>query len=167
VRPARSLAAAAAVGFAALLSGCGGASPVDPGALAAAPASGSGGAVTPFATEELIGDWGTASFHREEDRARVEAQARTQCRLPYSITKGPTDGVMMYFADDPKLYELKVKTAADGRVYIGFEGPPGGWQDREVLSYTRDMLVIRFVEPSIHARYGTLVFVRCNPSART
>ena len=28
---------------------------------------------------------------------------------PYTIAKGPTDGVMMHVADDPKLYELRLK----------------------------------------------------------
>ncbi len=30
---------------------------------------------------------------------------------------------MMYFADSPQLYELKVKSG-NGKVYVGFEGPP-------------------------------------------
>jgi hypothetical protein len=120
-----------------------------------------GGPVAPFPTEDLVGSWGTASYQKVEDRGRVEEQARAQCRLPYKIAKGPTDGVMMYFADDPKLYELKVKPGQDGKVYVGFEGPPGGWQDREVLFHSRDKIIMKFVDPDIHARYGTFVFVRC------
>jgi hypothetical protein len=119
------------------------------------------GPVAPFPSEDLVGSWGTASYQKVEDRARVEDQARAQCRLPYRIAKGPTDGVMMYFADDPKLYELKVKAAPDGKVYVGFEGPPGGWQDREVLLHSRDKIIMKFVDADIHARYGTFVFMRC------
>ncbi len=119
------------------------------------------GPVEPFPTDALIGNWGAASYREVKDRPRVEAQARAQCKLPYKIAKGPTDGVMMYFADDPKLYELKVKPATDGKVYIGFEGPPGGWQDREVLAYSGDRMELKFVDPEINGRYGVFIFVRC------
>ncbi|WP_239506843.1 hypothetical protein, partial [Enterobacter hormaechei] len=36
-----------------------------------------------YATESLIGRWGVASFRRDQDRPRTEAQARAQCRQPY------------------------------------------------------------------------------------
>jgi hypothetical protein len=117
--------------------------------------------VTPFPTEALIGNWGTASYREDKDIDRVTAQARQQCRLPYKITKGPTDGVMMYFADDPKLFELQVKSGNDGKVYVGFEGPPGGWQDREVLFHSSDKFILKFVDPEVHGRYGIFIFVRC------
>ena len=62
-----------------------------------------------FARERLVGRWGVASFHTDKDRPRTEREARAQCNLPYTIAKGPTDGVMMHAADDPKLYELRLK----------------------------------------------------------
>ena len=79
----------------------------------------------------------------------------------YTIAKGPTDGVMMHVADDPKLYELRLKGDAAGRTYVGFEAPPGDPQDREILSSTDSLMVMRFVDPNAHRRYGTFVYVRC------
>ena len=78
-----------------------------------------------FGRERLIGRWGIASFHNDKDRKRTEGEARAQCSLPYTIAKGPTDGVMMHVADDPKLYELRLKGGAAGRTYLGFEAPAG------------------------------------------
>ncbi len=121
----------------------------------------SAAAVPALPPDRLVGKWGIASYRDEKDRKRVEAQARAQCRLPYTIAKGPTDGVMIHFADDPKLYELKLKSSRDGRTYLGFEAPPGDWQDREVLELTDTTLVMRFVDPEIDGRYGTLVYARC------
>ena len=55
---------------------------------------------TSIRSEALIGRWGVASFRQEKDRQRVAAQARAQCKLPYTIARGPTGGVMMHVADD-------------------------------------------------------------------
>jgi hypothetical protein len=114
-----------------------------------------------FERERLIGRWGVASFHDDKDRNRTEAEARTQCGQPYTITKGPTDGVMMHVADDPKLYELRLKGTSAGQTYLGFEAPPGDPQDREILSSTDRVMTMRFVDPEVHRRYGTFVYVRC------
>lgn len=114
-----------------------------------------------FPTEELVGSWGVASYHDDKDRERTEAMARQQCRNPYVIAKGPTDGVMMHAADDPKLYELKLKGTEDGRTYLGFEAPPGHHQDRIVLEQDPDLFVTRFVSPQVDSRYGTFIYVRC------
>jgi hypothetical protein len=122
-------------------------------ANAAAPAA--------YSRERLIGRWGIASFHNEKDRRRTESEARAQCSLPYTIAKGPTDGVMMHVADDPKLYELKLKGDAAGKTYVGFEAPPGDSQDREILSATDKLMTMRFVDPDANSRYGTFVYVRC------
>jgi hypothetical protein len=113
-------------------------------------------------SEALIGRWGVASFRQEKDRQRVEAQARTQCKLPYTIAKGPTGGVMMHVADDPALYELRPKGGSDGKTYLGFEAPPGHSQDREILSISDREIVMRFVDPDASNRYGTFVYVRCS-----
>ncbi len=111
--------------------------------------------------EKLIGSWGIASFHNEKDRKRTEAQAKAGCSQPYVIAKGKEDGVMMHVADDPKLYELRLKAGSGGRAFLGFEAPPGDLQDREILSATDSMLVMRFVDPDAHRRYGTFIYVRC------
>ena len=114
-----------------------------------------------FARERLIGRWGIASFHVDKDRPRTEREARAQCGQPYTIAKGPTDGVMMHVADDPKLYELRLKGDVAGRTYVGFEAPPGDPQDREILSSTNSLMTMRFVDPDANRRYGTFVYVRC------
>lgn len=118
-------------------------------------------APTQIGVEKLIGSWGIASFHTEKDRKRTEAQAKAGCSQPYVIRKGAEDGVMMHAADDPKLYELRLKAGPGGRVFLGFEAPPGDLQDREILSATDSMLVMRFVDPDAHRRYGTFIYVRC------
>lgn len=118
-------------------------------------------APTDFARERLIGRWGVVSFHDEKDRRRTETEARAQCSQAYAITKGPTDGVMMHVADDPKRYELRLKGDAAGRTYLGFEAPPGHPQDREILSSTDSLITMRFVDPDANRRYGTFVYVRC------
>lgn len=150
----RHRAAAALLGVA--LAGCGTTmdeAVIAPGALSERPAT--------IRPEQLVGKWGMASFREEKDRKRVEAQARAQCRLPYEIARGPKDGVMMHVADDPKLYELRIKGGSDGKTYLGLEAPPGDWQDREILSVTEREMVMRFVDPDAHARYGTFIYVRC------
>ena len=114
-----------------------------------------------FERERLLGRWGVASFHDDKDRRRTEAEARAQCGQAYAITKGPTDGVMMHVADDPKRYELRLKGDAAGRTYLGFEAPAGHPQDREILSSTDNLMTMRFVDPDANRRYGTFVYVRC------
>jgi hypothetical protein len=127
----------------------------------APPSSASIEAPAAFARERLIGRWGIASFHSEKDRQRTEREARAQCSLPYTITKGPTDGVMMHVADNPELHELRLKGDNAGRTYLGFEAPPGDPQDREIVSATDKLMVMRFVDPDANRRYGTFVYVRC------
>jgi hypothetical protein len=115
-----------------------------------------------FSRDRLIGQWGIASFHNDKDRRRTETEAKAQCSLPYTITKGPTDGVMMHVADDPKLYELRLKGDTSGKTFLGFEAPPGDPQDREILSSTDKLMTMRFVDPDANGRYGTFVYVRCS-----
>lgn len=111
--------------------------------------------------EQLVGSWGTASYREDKDKKRVEAQARAACKLPYPIKLGPSDGVMMHIADDPKLYELRLKGGSDGKTYLGLEAPPGDFNDREILSINEREIVMRFVDPDANARYGTVVYERC------
>lgn len=153
------LSTSSAVMLAALLGGClsGADEPRTPQtqvvALVAAPST--------ISVNTVIGRWGIASFHNEKDRKRTEGQAQAACNQPYVISKGPGDGVMMHVADDAKLYELRLKAGPGGRNFLGFEAPPGDLQDREILSATDSMLVMRFVDPDAHRRYGTFIYVRC------
>lgn len=141
-----------------LLAGCGGGeglSSPSSGSAASAPAPAG------ISRDALVGRWGVASFHTEKDRKRTEAEARAQCKQPYVIAQGPGDGVMMHAADDPKLYELRLKAGAGGKTYLGFEAPAGDPQDRELLSVKPKEFVARFVDPDVHARYGTFIYSRC------
>lgn len=114
-----------------------------------------------YPVEGLVGRWGVASYRNEKDRSRTEAMARVQCRLPYVITKGPTDGVMMHVADDATLYELTLKGSNEGKTYLGFDTPPVDAQDREILSFSEKLIVMQYANPETHARYGTFVYTRC------
>jgi hypothetical protein len=148
----------------ACLSGCVGSnSPTPASALRSASASAASPAA--FPVDRLVGSWGVASYREEKDRSRTEAQARAQCKLPYVIAKGPTDGVMMHVADDTTIHELTLKGGPGGKTYLGFAGPPGDDQDREILASNDKMFVARYVNPETNARYGTFIYTRCN-SAR-
>lgn len=138
------------------LAGCLSTAPERPAPRQAAPARAS------IPVEALVGSWGIASYREEKDRKRTEAMARAHCsRQPYVIKKGPTDGVMMHVADDSKLYELTTKAGPGGKTYVGFNAPPGHPQDREILSYSDNVITMRYVSKEIHSRYGIYVFVRC------
>jgi hypothetical protein len=115
-------------------------------------------------TEDLIGNWGLGSFRNEADLPRTINEARRYCSNPYVITRGPNNGVMMYLADQSQPSELVLKTSG-GRVYIGPPGPPGTPKDRQVTSFQDGVLVAPWVDPSVTARYGTMVFVRCGQPA--
>jgi hypothetical protein len=141
-----------------VLAGCSGESllPTASSDAASAPAP------TGITRDALIGRWGVASFHADKDRKRTEAEARSQCKQPYVIAKGPGDGVMMHVADDPKLYELRLKAGPGGKTYLGFEAPAGDPQDRELLSVKPKEIVARFVDPDVSTRYGTFIYSRCS-----
>jgi len=114
---------------------------------------------------EVIGRWGYAAYHKPEDRARTEANARGQCKQPFVIGQGPSGGVMMYLADSPQLQELRLKGSQGGRDYIGPAGQTPGPQDREIVSFDGRVLVLKYVDPEVDGRYGTGIFVRCAPRA--
>ena len=112
--------------------------------------------------QDLVGRWGLAAYHKDEDRGRTEAAARGQCRQPYNIGRGPSGGVIMHLADQAQPTELSLKGGADGKNYIGPpEEPAPGSRDREIVSFDGRVLVTRFVDPEISGRYGTSVYVRC------
>ena len=120
-----------------------------------------------FPPQDIVGRWGLAAYHKDEDRARIEAAAANQCKQPYVITLGPTGGVMMHLADQAKPEELRLKGAPGGKTYIGPEGdPPGSAQDREVVSFDGRMLILRWMDPEVQGRYGTMVYVRCGAGRR-
>ncbi len=116
-------------------------------------------------SDEIVGRWGLASFHKPEDRARTEAAARGQCKNPYVIGKGATGGVIMHLPDEATPQELSLKGSQSGKNYIGPAGPAGGEKDREIVSFDGRVLMTKFIDPDASSRYGTMVYVRCAPRA--
>jgi len=157
--PGAMLAALAAL----LLSGCasqqfslGTSSEPAPAPAAAAPLPAS------IPAQDLVGRWGLAAYHKEEDRGRTEAAARGQCKQPYNISRGPRGGVIMHLPDQAQPTELGLKGGPDGKNYIGpAEEPAGGARDREIVAFDGRVLVTRFTDPEVAGRYGTSVYVRC------
>ena len=121
-----------------------------------------------FPPQDIVGRWGLAAYHKDEDRARTEAAARGQCKQPYVIVLGPGGGVMMHLADQATPTELRLR-GVGGKTYIGpADGEPGGAQDREVVSFDGRILILRWMDSEIQGRYGTMVYVRCGAEgART
>jgi hypothetical protein len=114
-----------------------------------------------FPPQDIVGRWGLAAYHKEEDRARTEAAARGQCKQPYVITAGPSGGVMMHLADQATPIELRLR-GVGGKTYIGpADGEPGGPQDREVVNFNGRELILRWNDSEVQGRYGTMVYVRC------
>jgi hypothetical protein len=117
-----------------------------------------------FPPQDIVGKWGLAAYHKDEDRPRIEAAAAQQCRQPYVVTLGPTGGVMMHLADQSQATELRLKGAPGNRTFIGPEAdPPGGAQDREVVTFNGRILILRWIDQEVQGRYGTMVYVRCPP----
>jgi hypothetical protein len=117
-----------------------------------------------FPPQDIVGRWGLAAYHKDEDRPRTEAAAANQCRQPYVITLGATGGVMMHLADQATPTELRLKGAPGGKTYVGpAEDPPGSPQDREVVQFDGRVLILRWMDPEVQGRYGTMVYVRCGP----
>jgi hypothetical protein len=119
-----------------------------------------------FQPRELIGRWGYAAYHRPDDRARTETAARGQCKQPYVIGAGPSGGIIMHLADQKEPQELRLKGSRSGKNYIGpADDPPGGMQDREVVSFDGRVLITRWIDPEVAGRYGNALYVRCGPRA--
>ncbi len=112
--------------------------------------------------EDIVGRWGLASYHRDQDRARTEVAARGQCTQPYVINRSST-GVMMLGHDNPQVQDMTIKGSAEGKTYIGPGADPGASDDREVVSFDGRVLILKWVDPEIAGRYGNMVLVRCSP----
>ena len=99
--------------------------------------------------QDLVGRWGLAAYHKDEDRARTEAAARGQCRQPYNISRGPGGGVIMHLPDQAQPTELLPQGRA-GRQELHRASPrsrAGGQRDREIVSFDGRVLITRFVDP--------------------
>ncbi|WP_210484811.1 hypothetical protein [Microvirga antarctica] len=115
--------------------------------------------------EALVGRWGLASYHRDTDRERTLKEARAQCSNAYVIKEGSQGGVIMTMADETEPTEVQVKVSADGRTFIGRPGVAGEISDMEVASFDGTVLTIEYLDPDVTARYGTMVYVRCDAAA--
>jgi hypothetical protein len=113
--------------------------------------------------EEIVGNWGYAAYHRDQDRARTQANARGQCSTPYSIEASASGGVMMLGHDNSQKQEMTLKGSAEGKTYVGPGFEPAGSDDREVVSFDGKVLVLKWVDPEVAGRYGNMVLVRCEP----
>jgi len=116
-----------------------------------------------FPPQDIVGRWGLAAYHKDEDRPRIELAAASQCKQPYVITLGPNGGVMMHLADQAKPEELRLKGAPGNKTFIGPDGEPGSAQDREVVAFDGRVLILRWMDSEVQGRYGTMVYVRCGP----
>lgn len=112
--------------------------------------------------DAIVGRWGLAAYQREQDRTRTEAEARRQCRQAYEIRQGPGGGVIMHLADQSEPAELRLKGAAGGKTFVGPDGEANDPRDREIVSFDGRIMVMRWVDPDVSARYGTSVYVRCD-----
>jgi hypothetical protein len=117
--------------------------------------------------EDIAGRWGLASYHRDQDRARTEAAARSQCAQPYTIEASPSGGVMMLGHDSPKVQDMTLKGSVAGKTYIGPGGDPAGADDREVVSFDGRVMILKWVDPEVAGRYGNMVLVRCGAEGTT
>jgi hypothetical protein len=113
--------------------------------------------------EDIVGRWGFSSYHRDQDRARTEVAAKGQCTQPYVINRSASGGVMMLGHDNPAVQDMTLKGSVEGKTYIGPGPDPAGADDREVVSFDGRVLILRWVDPEIAGRYGTMVLVRCAP----
>jgi hypothetical protein len=165
----RSTSAALVVAAGCLLSACAGSSFGSLGSFGSfgggdtPPPAPAGPAPRPsVAPEDIVGRWGLAAFHKPEDQARTEAQARAQCKQPYVINRSSV-GVAMLGHDNPAVQDMVIKASQEGKTYVGPAGEPAGTDDREVVSYDGRVLVLKWVDPEVAGRYGTMVLVRCGP----
>jgi hypothetical protein len=56
---------------------------------------------------------------------------------------------------------MVIKATADGRTYIGPGPEPGASDDREVVSFDGRTLILKWVDPEVAGRYGTMLLTRC------
>lgn len=118
-----------------------------------------------IAPDQLVGKWGLAAYREEKDIARTEVEAKAACGNPYVIGQGAAGGVVMHLADQAEPSELAIKRV-DGRNFIGpASAPAGGTQDREITSFTADLFITKWVDPSVANRYGVMIYARCSAAA--
>jgi hypothetical protein len=113
--------------------------------------------------EEIVGRWGLAAYHRDQDRARTIVEARDQCTPAYRVDRSPAGNILMLGHDNPQPQEMVLKGSVEGKTYIGPGPSPAGADDREVVSFDGRVLILKWVDPEIAGRYGIMVLARCRP----
>jgi hypothetical protein len=113
--------------------------------------------------DDIVGRWGLAAYHRDQDRARTEVAAKDQCTQPYLIDRSPGGNIFMLGHDNPQPQEMILKGSVEGKTYVGPGPSPAGVDDREVVSFEGQVLVLKWVDPEIAGRYGIMVLARCGP----
>ena len=75
---------------------------------------------------------------------------------------------MMHLADQATPTELRLKGAAGRQEHLSgpADDPPGSAQDREVVQFDGRILILRWMDPEVQGRYGTMVYVRCGAERR-
>jgi hypothetical protein len=111
--------------------------------------------------DDIVGRWGLAAYHRDQDRLRTEVAARDQCALAYLIDRSPGGNVLMLGHDNPQPQEMILKGSVEGKTYVGPGPSPAGADDREVVSFDGQVLILKWVDPEIADRYGIMVLARC------
>jgi hypothetical protein len=113
--------------------------------------------------DDIVGRWGLAAYHRDQDRARTVVEARDQCALAYHIDRSPGGNIVMLGHDNPQPQEMVLKGSVEGKTYIGPGPSPAGADDREVVSFDGQVMVLKWVNPEVAGRYGVMVLARCGP----
>jgi hypothetical protein len=148
------------MGLILLLSGC------DLNPLSSSPPPGVPAVAMPprWRPEDVVGRWGMAAYHRDQDRARTIVEARDQCTQAYLIERSPGGNILMLGHDNPQPQEMILKGSIEGKTYIG-PGPYPGIEDREVVSFDGQVLILKWVNPEVAGRYGIMVLARCGSPA--
>ena len=116
--------------------------------------------------DDIVGRWGLAAYHRDQDRARTVGAARDQCTQAYRIDRSPGGNIFMLGHDNPQPQEMIVKGSIEGKTYIG-PGPYPGIEDRAVVSFDGKVLILKWVNPEVAGRYGIMVLARCGPQRQS
>jgi len=132
------------------------------------PVASAAAAVAPsLRAEDVVGRWGLASYHRDQDRARTEAAAKSQCAQAYVIERSASGGVMMLGHDNPQVQDMTLKGSVEGKTYIGPGPDPAAADDREVVSFDGRVMILKWIDPEVAGRYGNMVLVRCGAEGTT
>jgi hypothetical protein len=58
---------------------------------------------------------------------------------------------------------MVLKGSVEGKTYIGPGPSPAGADDRELVSFDGQVMVLKWVNPEVAGRYGVMVLARCGP----